>query len=72
RVKMAFAFADLLNQEAKALQADGVDMIQFDEPAFNVFMDEVNDCGIEALTRAAEGLTCKTAVHICYGYGIKA
>ena len=72
RVKMAFAFADLLNQEAKALQADGVDMIQFDEPAFNVFMDEVNDWGIEALTRAAAGLTCKTAVHICYGYGIKA
>lgn len=72
RVKMAFAFADLLNQEAKALAADGVDMIQFDEPAFNVFMDEVNDWGIEALTRAAEGLTCQTAVHICYGYGIKA
>lgn len=72
RVKMAFAFAELLNQEAKALAADGVDMIQFDEPAFNVFMDEVNDWGIEALTRAAEGLTCKTAVHICYGYGIKA
>ena len=72
RVKMAFAFADLLNQEAKALQADGEDMIQFDEPAFNVFMDEVNDWGIEALTRAAAGLTCKTAVHICYGYGIKA
>ncbi|MBV5269371.1 MAG: methionine synthase, partial [Afipia sp.] len=72
RVKMAFAFADLLNAEAKALQADGVDMIQFDEPAFNVFLDEVNDWGIEALTRAAEGLTCQTAVHICYGYGIKA
>ncbi len=72
RVKMAFAFAELLNQEAKALQADGVDMIQFDEPAFNVFMDEVNDWGIEALTRAAAGLTCQTAVHICYGYGIKA
>ena len=72
RVKMAFAFADLLNAEAHALQADGVDMIQFDEPAFNVFMDEVNEWGIEALTRAAKGLTCKTAVHICYGYGIKA
>ena len=72
RVKMAFAFADLLNQEAKALQADGVDMIQFDEPAFNVYMDEVNDWGIKALERAAEGLSCATAVHICYGYGIKA
>ena len=72
RVKMAFAFAELLNQEAKALQADGVDLIQFDEPAFNVYMNEVNDWGIEALERAAEGLTCATAVHICYGYGIKA
>lgn len=72
RVKMAFAFADLLNEEARALQADGVDVIQFDEPAFNVYMDEVNDWGITALARAAEGLTCTTAVHICYGYGIKA
>ena len=72
RVKMAFAFAELLNEEAKALQADGVDMIQFDEPAFNVYMDEVNDWGIKALERAAQGLTCATAVHICYGYGIKA
>jgi 5-methyltetrahydropteroyltriglutamate--homocysteine methyltransferase len=72
RVKMAFAFADLLNEEAKALQADGVDLVQFDEPAFNVYMDEVNDWGIKALERAAQGLTCATAVHICYGYGIQA
>ena len=72
RVKMAFAFAELLNEEAKALQADGVDVIQFDEPAFNVFMDEVSDWGIRALERAAQDLTCTTAVHICYGYGIKA
>jgi 5-methyltetrahydropteroyltriglutamate--homocysteine methyltransferase len=72
KIKMAFAFAELLNAEAKALQADGVDVIQFDEPAFNVFMDEVSDWGIKALERAAEGLTCTTAVHICYGYGIKA
>lgn len=72
RVKMAFAFAELLNAEAKALQADGVDLVQFDEPAFNVYMDEVNDWGIKALEHAAQGLTCTTAVHICYGYGIKA
>jgi 5-methyltetrahydropteroyltriglutamate--homocysteine methyltransferase len=72
RVEMAFAFADCLNEEARALQADGVDVIQFDEPAFNVFMREVTDWGIEALHRASKGLTCKTAVHICYGYGIKA
>jgi 5-methyltetrahydropteroyltriglutamate--homocysteine methyltransferase len=72
RVKMAFAFADCLNEEARALEADGVDVIQFDEPAFNVFMDEVSGWGIEALHRAIAGLSCKTAVHICYGYGIKA
>jgi len=72
RVRMAFAFAELLNEEARALQADGIDLIQFDEPAFNVYMDEVNDWGIKALERAADGLTCATAVHICYGYGIKA
>ena len=72
RVKMAFAFAELLNQEARALQADGIDIIQFDEPAFNVFLDDAADWGVRALERAAEGLTCKTAVHICYGYGIEA
>jgi 5-methyltetrahydropteroyltriglutamate--homocysteine methyltransferase len=72
KVKMAMAFASLLNQEARALEADGVDTIQFDEPAFNVYMSEVKDWGIEALEHAAEGLKCKTAVHICYGYGIKA
>jgi 5-methyltetrahydropteroyltriglutamate--homocysteine methyltransferase len=72
RVKMAFAFAELLNQEALALQADGVDIIQFDEPAFNVYMKEAADWGVRALERAAQGLTCTTAVHICYGYGIQA
>jgi 5-methyltetrahydropteroyltriglutamate--homocysteine methyltransferase len=72
RVKMAMAFADLLNAEARALEADGVDLIQFDEPAFNVYLREVEAWGIDALHRAIEGLTCTTAVHICYGYGIKA
>ncbi|MCU0942755.1 MAG: methionine synthase [Hydrogenophaga sp.] len=72
KVKMAMAFAELLNQEALALQADGVDIIQFDEPAFNVYMADAADWGVKALERAAQGLTCKTAVHICYGYGIEA
>jgi 5-methyltetrahydropteroyltriglutamate--homocysteine methyltransferase len=72
RVKMAMAFAALLNEEARALEQDGVDVIQFDEPAFNVYMDAVKDWGIEALHRAADGLSCTTAVHICYGYGIAA
>jgi 5-methyltetrahydropteroyltriglutamate--homocysteine methyltransferase len=72
RAKLAFAFAELLNQEARALAADGIDVVQFDEPAFNVYMAEAVDWGVAALERAAEGLTCKTAVHICYGYGIDA
>ena len=72
KVKMAMAFAGLLNQEARALEKDSVDVIQFDEPAFNVFMDDVAGWGIEALHRAIDGLKCTTAVHICYGYGIKA
>src|SRR3954470_4207082 len=72
KVKLAMAFAGLLNQEARALEKDGVDTIQFDEPAFNVYMDDVKKWGVAALERAAKGLKCTTAVHICYGYGIKA
>lgn len=72
REKLAWEFARILNEEARELAAVGVDVIQFDEPAFNVFFDEVRDWGVKALERAAEGLPCKTAVHICYGYGIKA
>ena len=71
RPEMAMAFADLLNQEARELEALGVDVIQFDEPAFNAFMDQVPIWGVDALHRAIDGLTCKTAVHICYGYGIQ-
>lgn len=72
REKLAWEFAKILNQEARELEAAGVDIVQFDEPAFNVFFDEVNDWGIATLERAIEGLKCETAVHICYGYGIKA
>ena len=72
REKLAFAFAEILNDEARAIEAAGVDIIQFDEPAFNVYFDEVRDWGIAALERAAQGLRSTTAVHICYGYGIQA
>ena len=72
RSALAMAFAEILNDEARELAALGVDVVQFDEPAFNVFMNEVKDWGIPALERAAQGLTCQTAVHICYGYGIEA
>jgi 5-methyltetrahydropteroyltriglutamate--homocysteine methyltransferase len=72
REELAREFATLLNQEARELEAAGVDIIQFDEPAFNVFFDDVRDWGVEVLERAAEGLRAETVVHICYGYGIKA
>jgi len=72
KVNLAMAFAGLLNQEARALEKDGVDVIQFDEPAFNVYMDDVKRWGIDALHRAIQGLKCTTVVHICYGYGIQA
>ena len=72
RVALAMAFAELLNQEALALEADGIDIVQFDEPAFNVYLKEAADGGVRALERAAQGLRCTTAVHICYGYGIQA
>ena len=72
KIKLAMAMAELLNQEARALAADGVDVIQIDEPAFNVYMEDVAAWGIDALHRTIEGLNCTTAVHICYGYGIQA
>ena len=72
REKLAWAFAEILNEEARAIAATGVNVIQFDEPAFNVYFDEVRDWGVAALERAANGLSCTKAVHICYGYGIKA
>jgi 5-methyltetrahydropteroyltriglutamate--homocysteine methyltransferase len=72
RAKLAMAFAELLNEEARALEKDGVDVIQFDEPAFNVYMDDVKQWGIATLDRAIQGLKCTTVVHICYGYGIQA
>ncbi|HXF79493.1 MAG TPA: methionine synthase [Usitatibacter sp.] len=72
REKLAFAFAEILNQEAKELAAAGIDVIQFDEPAFNVFFDEVRDWGVAALERARKDVPAKVAVHICYGYGIEA
>ena len=72
REKLAWAFAEILNQEALELAAAGIDVVQFDEPAFNVFFDEVRDWGVKTLERAAQGLSCKSAVHICYGYGIEA
>jgi len=72
RARLALDFARAINEEARDLVAAGLDVLQLDEPAFNVYMDDVAAWGIEALHRAVEGLGCATAVHICYGYGIPA
>jgi len=67
---LAMRFAGLLNAEARALAAAGADVIQFDEPCFNIYLDKVKAWGIRALEAAIAGVTCTTAIHICYSYGI--
>jgi 5-methyltetrahydropteroyltriglutamate--homocysteine methyltransferase len=68
--ELALRFAKLLNEEARALAEAGADVIQFDEPTFNVYVDKVRDWGVAALERCVDGVKATTAVHICYGYGI--
>jgi 5-methyltetrahydropteroyltriglutamate--homocysteine methyltransferase len=72
RREAAFAFAELIRAEIADLAAVGVDLVQLDEPAFNVYFEEVDEWGIEALDRCVRDAPCTTAVHICYGYGIDA
>jgi 5-methyltetrahydropteroyltriglutamate--homocysteine methyltransferase len=72
RKTAAFAFARVLNEEMRELVAAGVEVIQLDEPAFNVFFDEVDAWGIDAVDAAFDGIACRKAVHVCYGYGIDA
>ncbi len=74
RERLAMEFARIINEEARDLAGAGLDVLQLDEPAFNVdaYFDDVKAWGIAALERASEGLGIRTAVHICYGYGIKA
>jgi len=67
--RLAMHFAAILNVEAKELVEAGAEVIQFDEPCFNIYLDKVQDWGIEALERAMDGVRAKKAVHICYGYG---
>lgn len=72
RKKAAFAFADAIRAEIEELADIGVDVVQLDEPAFNVYFEELEDWGIDALDACVRGVSCSTAVHVCYGYGIQA
>ncbi len=69
RKTLAMKFAAILNAEARELSAAGADVVQFDEPCFNIFLDEVEAWGIEALEACMDGVSATRAVHICYGYG---
>lgn len=66
---LAMRFAKILNAEAKALVDAGADIVQFDEPCFNIYLEEVGQWGIEALELCMDGVRATRAVHICYGYG---
>jgi 5-methyltetrahydropteroyltriglutamate--homocysteine methyltransferase len=70
RRALAADLARVLNEEALELAENGCDIVQFDEPCFNIYLDDVEDWGIRLLEAAAKGVTAKRAVHICYGYGI--
>jgi 5-methyltetrahydropteroyltriglutamate--homocysteine methyltransferase len=72
RRDLAFAFAEVIHDEILDLCALGVDVVQLDEPAFNVYFEEVDEWGIDTLNAAIRDVPCKTAVHVCYGYGIQA
>src|SRR5712692_1909791 len=69
RRALAADLAKALNEEAIELAENGCDIVQFDEPCFNIYLDEVEEWGIRTLEEAAKGVHAKTAVHICYGYG---
>jgi 5-methyltetrahydropteroyltriglutamate--homocysteine methyltransferase len=66
--KMAFGLADALNQELRALEAAGADLLQIDEPEAHFRYSQVQDYAVEAINRTVHGLKVPTAVHVCYGY----
>ncbi|MBV8170904.1 MAG: methionine synthase [Candidatus Eremiobacteraeota bacterium] len=72
RRELAMAFAALIREEIAGLESVGVYVVQLDEPALNAYLDEAEAWGMEAIDAAVRDASCRTAVHVCYGYGIKA
>lgn len=64
----ALAVAAALNEEARALDALGPAVIQFDEPVFSRYPEKVAAWGIEALDSCLQGIEATTCVHVCYSY----
>lgn len=65
---LAMAYADACNAEVKDLFAAGADIVQLDEPYLQARPDAARQYGVAALTRALDGVTGTTAVHLCFGY----
>lgn len=65
---MAFDFAAAINDEARALQETGIDVIQLDEPWVRNDPEGARSYAVKLLNRAFDGITIRTAVHVCFGY----
>lgn len=67
--EMAMDFAAAVNDEARALEAAGADVIQLDEPWLRSDVAAARRYAIKVINRALEGLRVQTAIHLCFGYG---
>lgn len=66
--EMAYDYAQAVNEEIRDLFAAGADVVQIDEPYMQARPEKAREYGVEVLNRALEGVTGRTAVHICFGY----
>lgn len=68
REKASLDYARAVNEEIRDLFAAGADVVQIDEPYMQARPEEARAYGLAALNTALEGITGRTAVHICFGY----
>ncbi len=66
RMEVAFAFADVINAELKALVAAGADFIQLDEPSYAVHPD-APAAFVDLFNRTVDGVDARIGLHLCFG-----
>ncbi len=66
--ELALDYAAAVNEEIHDLFAAGATVVQIDEPYMQARPEKARQYGVAALTRALDGVTGTTAVHICFGY----
>ena len=66
--ELALDYAAAVNEEIRDLFDAGADIVQLDEPYMQARPEKAREFGLRALNRALEGVTGRTAVHICFGY----